>query len=43
MQRYLICRTCLCKRVESLYSSTVLRVCVFAYFLFRETYFERDG
>ena len=41
MQRYLLCRTGPYKRVESLYSPTVLRVCVFAYLLVRETYFER--
>ena len=33
MQRYLLCRTGLGKRVESLYTPTVLRVCVFAYLL----------
>ena len=43
MQRYLVCRTGLCKRVERLYSPTVLRVCVFAYLLVRETYFGGDG
>ena len=43
MQRYLLCQTGLCKRVERLYSPTVLRVCVFAYLLVTEAYFERDG
>ena len=43
MQRYLLCQTGLCKRVERLYLPTVLHVCVFAYLLVRETYFGRDG